>query len=180
MLYILIDFFSCSFAGKFDVGNQGAVMNNLVFGAILLTGFAASVYGGYQLSQASSGPAFNYREATTEQRKEFLNKLAKNFEKPLRRGLINPSGVGANFTLTGYETDTSSRQVVYNIRVSGMFKKNSQFSQAKAAILKNACAGFIKSDWGKSDVTMVQKFLTDKGSPLASVRVSVAGCRSYL
>lgn len=155
-------------------------MNNLMFGGMLAVGMGMAVVGGAQLGSLGE-PPFAYESATTEKRIAWLEGHAAKMERRVKGMLVNPSGVGASFKLENTRTDSSRRQITFEISVSGSGRINhAAFRTFEKALREADCPRYMRTVLADNNVGLAYKFKRKSGGTLHTINLSPGSCSRYV
>ena len=150
-------------------------MKFLIMCASIALGFLAF----FTTSQLSADK-FNFREASTEERQEWLDKQASVFKKTARFFLPSGRGPSAlNFYLDDVKTRPRRRELELMIRVKVPYGK-SVYSVPEKDILPRFCKKYVRTALYKQDVRMIVNFFKDGGSTITKLTVRPAKCDDVL
>ena len=152
----------------------------LFTGGAIIGGVIMAAYGGLELGSVLGSAPFDYARATSEEQVHFLQKETKYFGRRLKRGLVNPSGVGGSARLADTEYDARLNEVRFIVRVTGGELANNGASQkAQRAFQKGACVWRSVSRLAGTNSRLVVKFIDKDKRQLRRITIDGSTCRSY-
>lgn len=151
-------------------------------GLAMVFGTGMAIMGGIQLGgMSSSAPPFKYASASLQERQAFLESHAQPLRKKIRRSLFNPSGVGPKLSLRRTEVDAARRRITFNIRVSGgRLVSGSKVRAVKNKAYRKYCPSYMRSQLGKNQVTIMQRFFGRGNRTLMRIPLSSSVCSRYV
>lgn len=152
----------------------------LFTGGAMIGGVIMAAYGGVELGSVLGGSPFDYAAATSQERVQFLQKETKYFGRRLKRGLVNPSGVGGSMRLDDTEYDARRNEVRFIVKVTGGELANNGASQkAQREFQKTACAWRGDSRLAGTDSRLVVKFVDRDKRQLRRITIDGSSCRRF-
>ncbi len=152
----------------------------LFTGGAMIGGTIMAAYGGLELGGVLGSASFDYAKATPEEQVQFLHKETKYIGRRLKRGLVNPSGVGGSMRLDDTEYDARRNEVRFIVKVTGGKLANNGASQnAQREFVKTACAWRSDSRLAGADSRLVVKFIDRDKRQLRRIRIDGSSCRGY-
>ena len=149
----------------------------LFTGGAMIGGAIMAVYGGLELGSVLGSGPFDYASATSEERVQFLQKETKYFGRRLKRGLVNPSGVGGSMRLADTEYDARRNEVRFIVKVTGGELANNGASQkAQRKFREAACAWRSDSRLAGADSRLVVKFVDKDKRQLRRITIDGSSC----
>lgn len=148
----------------------------LFTGGVMAAGIIMATYGGLELGVLGSAP-FDYASASSEEQVQFLQAETKYFGRRLKRGLVNPSGVGGSARLDDTEYDARRNEVRFIVKVQGGELANNGASQkAQRAFEKGACVWRSGSRLAGTDSRLVVKFIDKDKRQLRRITIDGSTC----
>ena len=147
---------------------------------VMIGGIVMAISGGIDLGRMSAAAPFDYEAATAEERETFLKAEAAPISKSLKRALINPSGVGTTMRLAKTRIDGDTKKITFVIKVQGKMGTGWEFDQAKIAMYKKICPGYVAGALGRNAIKLVQDFRDKDNRSLIKVTVSPTRCERYV
>ncbi|MGI9512684.1 MAG: hypothetical protein ACR2OL_07270 [Anderseniella sp.] len=152
----------------------------LFTGGVMIGGVIMAAYGGLELGGVLGGAPFDYAKATSDEQVQFLQKETKYFGRRLKRGLVNPSGVGGSMRLADTEYDARRNEVRFIVRVTGGELANNGASQkAQREFQKAACAWRGDSRLAGANSRLVVKFVDKDKRQLRRITIDGSSCRRF-
>ena len=152
----------------------------LFTGGVMVAGAIMAAYGGLELGGILGSAPFDYASASSEEQVQFLQAETKYFGRRLKRGLVNPSGVGGSARLDDTEYDARRNEVRFIVKVQGGRLANNGASQkAQRAFEKGACVWLSDSRLAGTESRLVVKFVDKDKRQLRRITIDGNTCRRY-
>ena len=150
----------------------------LFTGGAIIGGVIMAAYGGLELGSVLGSAPFDYANAAPEEQVQFLQKETKYFGRRLKRGLVNPSGVGGSARLADTEYDARRNEVRFIVKVTGGQLANNGASQkAQREFRKSACVWRSDSRLAGTGSKLVVNFIDKDKRQLRRITIDGSACR---
>jgi DNA-binding transcriptional regulator LsrR (DeoR family) len=154
--------------------------NKLFMGGVMVAGTLMAVSGGMDLGSILRSAPFDYQNATQEERVAFLQDETRYIEKRVKRGVVNPSGVGWSASLRKVEHDARRNEVRFVVRFSGEMANNAKSQAAIRDFQKRMCEWRVDGRLGGTHTRLTVNFVTKQGRTRKAIVADDGVCRSLL
>ena len=154
--------------------------NKLFMGGIMVAGTLMAVSGGIDLGSTLRSAPFDYQRASQEERVAFLQGETKYLAKRVKRGVVNPSGVGWNASLRKVEHDARRNEVRFIVKLSGEMANNAKSQKAVREFQKGMCSSRADGRLAGAHTRLMVMFVNKQGSTRKVITADDGVCRSLL
>jgi hypothetical protein len=151
--------------------------NKLFMGGVMIAGTLMAVSGGMDLGSLIQSAPFDYKAATDAERVAFLEDQTKYIEKRVKRGVVNPSGVGWSASLRKVEHDARRNEVRFIVRFSGEMANDAKSQRALRHFRSLMCGWRADNRLASTGTRLIVKFISKRGHSGRSIVADDGVCK---